>query len=631
MKPEIRNMNIKKIIISFLILVCCCLCASLTAQTPLIDSLEQVLASGKLSNQEKTELLIDLANAHLSVDSSKCRMYCVEALQLAQNHKLKKQEGRAYMAMGNYYLHTSQYYLAHYHYKKAEGIYLKLDDKKLLIIIYNNLNLLFSIINDIENQKYYASKILEIALEQGDHVMELRARSKLFEENDSQQKIDYFLELYQKASSNNTNYIYNIALVCGEIYVQSNLPRKALPFLYQALESTEAGVSSLNSSQIYINLAEAYTLLNKLDSAEYFLKKVRNYPVIYAETGMDIFRIRYMIDSTKGNYLNALENFKKFHRYSDSINKNMRTVEIARIRNWHELEQKDFENELLHQEYQKQRKLTSILAIALVMIVVLLALAVFFYRKINEKNSELNEKNREITEKNSEMEELNNVKDKLFSVVAHDLRTPIASLTSVLKMTRKNVLDTETQAQLLKDVAKQVDNVCGLLDNLLRWAKRQMRGQVFSPVYFNVQDEINTIIDGLQQLADSKKVALNNRVENKEVYSDRDMFSAVVRNLVTNAIKYTSAEGSVTIDSELSDNMLVISIKDTGTGMSQEVQDNLFKLSETKSQRGTSNESGTGLGLVLCADFVKANGGKIWFNSVQGEGSTFFFSVAVKS
>ena len=158
-----------------------------------------------------------------------------------------------------------------------------------------------------------------------------------------------------------------------------------------------------------------------------------------------------------------------------------------------------------------------------------------------------------------------------------------------------------------------------------------MQGQVVSPVYFDVQNEIHAAIDSLQEIAAAKMVSLKNRAGNQEIFSDRDMFAVTLRNLMTNALKYTSAGGKVIIDSELSDDMLIISVKDTGTGIPQEVQDKLFNLSETKSQRGTDNESGTGLGLVLCADFVKANGGHIWFTSVQNEGSTFFFSIPVKN
>jgi len=263
------------------------------------------------------------------------------------------------------------------------------------------------------------------------------------------------------------------------------------------------------------------------------------------------------------------------------------------------------------QVYAEARKTVGLLAI----IFVLLVVSVYFYMKTVEKNREL--------------KKLHHVKDKLFSVVAHDLRGPIGALASLLKLASLKTMDVEKQLQILKDITKRVDDVYGLLDNLLRWAKNQMQGMVKSPVYFDHQNEIQTVMDALQEMAATKMITLNNRAITQEIYADRDMFSVVVRNLTTNALKYTSSGGEVSIDSKLSDNMLIISVKDTGTGMPKEVQEKLFKLSETKSQRGTDNESGTGLGLVLCAEFVKVNGGHIWFHSVQGEGSTFFFSVPI--
>ena len=255
--------------------------------------------------------------------------------------------------------------------------------------------------------------------------------------------------------------------------------------------------------------------------------------------------------------------------------------------------------------------------IPLVVIFVLLVLSGYFYRKTIEKKHEL--------------EELHTVKDKIFSIVAHDLRSPMGTLASLLKVSNLSSLDPQSLDLIFKDISTRVDDVYGLLDNLLRWAKNQMKGIVFSPVNFDIQNEISPIIDVLQNMATSKKIILKNNTKNQEVFADRDMFSVVVRNLITNALKYTSADGEVTLNSELSENMLVVSVKDTGSGMSEEIQKNLFKMTETKSQRGTNNESGTGLGLVLCAEFVKANGGKIWFTSKEGEGSTFFFSVPVKS
>lgn len=283
-------------------------------------------------------------------------------------------------------------------------------------------------------------------------------------------------------------------------------------------------------------------------------------------------------------------------------------------------------NDIFHQQEKKQisRLIWSLAAISFLFIVVIIFFLLFF-----RQNRKLSRTSRDLLQANNELEELHIVKNKFFSIVAHDLRSPVSSLVSVLELSNNELLDPKMQSKLLKDVTKRVNDVYGLLDNLLHWSKSQMQGMAPKPVFFDVQKESSAVTDTLHEIITFKGISLINNVEQQQVYADHDMFSVVIRNLVTNAIKYTGKGGSITLESELSDNMLNISVKDTGTGMSPEVQNKLFKLSETKSQSGTLNEKGTGLGLILCADFVKANGGKIWFNSKKGEGSTFFFSVPV--
>jgi signal transduction histidine kinase len=395
-----------------------------------------------------------------------------------------------------------------------------------------------------------------------------------------------------------------------------NCPIDALHYLHRVRKYIEKGKTGTTSG-LFAELAEVYIMLHRIDSAEYYMKKALESPVLDNGTKLTLHRTRSLLDANNSDYSGALESYKKFHHLSDSLTKAGKSAEIARMRNWHELEQKDHENEILLQEHQKQQKLIRILTGALLMIIVLLALSVFLYRKTAEKNLEL--------------KNLNTVKDKLFSVVAHDLRSPMGALMSMLNLANGDTLDVKTQAQLLKDISARVDDTYGLLDNLLHWSKSQMQGMVTMPVCFDAQDGSRAVTDNLQSIAAHKNIVLNNCIEKQQIYADRDMFAVVVRNIAMNAIKYTPEVGEITLASKLIDNRLIISVRDNGTGMTQEVQDKLFKLSETRSQRGTNNESGTGLGLVLCADFVKINGGNIWFTSVQGEGSTFSFSVPAKS
>ena len=237
----------------------------------------------------------------------------------------------------------------------------------------------------------------------------------------------------------------------------------------------------------------------------------------------------------------------------------------------------------------------------------------------------------EIREQMRQSEEMHKAKDKVFSVVSHDLRGSIANLISILRLIIECEEDTEIKTVLLKDATAQLEMNFEMLDNLLRWAKSQMHCIVAIPSLFDIQEKSRIVTDSLQNMAVNKQIKLINRIEKQQVDVDLDMFNVILRNLTTNALKYTSTTGEVILTSELKKKKLVISVKDTGTGMSSEVQEKLFKLSESNSKLGTHNEKGTGLGLVLCADFVKTIGGEIWFTTEHGKGSTFHFSIPVTS
>ena len=226
-------------------------------------------------------------------------------------------------------------------------------------------------------------------------------------------------------------------------------------------------------------------------------------------------------------------------------------------------------------------------------------------------------------------EALHRAKDKIFSVVSHDIRGTIANLLSVLRIIIESDESNDIKTELLKDATEQLEKNFEMVDNLLRWAKTQMQGIVAISSFFDIQEESLAVTDRLQKMAINKQISLVNLIAKQNVFIDLDMFNVILRNLTYNALKYTSSGGSVTLTSEVEDKMIVIAVKDTGTGMSPEVIKNIFKTSKISSVIGTNDEMGTGLGLILSAEFVKNIGGKIWFTSELGKGSTFYFSIPI--
>lgn len=237
----------------------------------------------------------------------------------------------------------------------------------------------------------------------------------------------------------------------------------------------------------------------------------------------------------------------------------------------------------------------------------------------------------------SKMEELQRTiagRDKLYSVIAHDLRSPMGSIKMVLNMLILNLPSEKIGAEMyeLLTMANQTtEDVFSLLDNLLKWTKSQI-GKL-NVVYQDVDlvEVTDGVIEIFSMVASLKKIRIREmKPEKMMVNADIDMLKTVVRNLLSNAIKFSKENSEVLVKMEEVDGMAVVSVQDYGCGISEEGQKKLLHTDTHFSTFGTNNEEGSGLGLLLCKDFVVKNGGKLWFTSKEGEGSIFSFSIPVK-
>lgn len=238
----------------------------------------------------------------------------------------------------------------------------------------------------------------------------------------------------------------------------------------------------------------------------------------------------------------------------------------------------------------------------------------------------------DITEiKNNELKliELNATKDKFFSIIAHDLRNPFNSIVGFSEHLIELIKEKDYgQVENVADIIRQSSNsAMDLLKNLMEWAQSQSGRMEYKPEYFEINTIVSEVLLLMKGYAEQKSIIINEKLSvGIRVFADKAMLSTVLRNLISNAIKFTQPNGQVTVTSVMGQNELTISVIDTGVGISKERIDKLFKISEGYSTQGTQKETGTGLGLILCKEFIEKNNGKIWAES-RGDGSTFNISL----
>ena len=249
-------------------------------------------------------------------------------------------------------------------------------------------------------------------------------------------------------------------------------------------------------------------------------------------------------------------------------------------------------------------------------------------KQLQKALKELELSNTMINDQTIELQKLNDSKNKLFSIIAHDLKSPynvILGFSEILK--EKSINDPEyyEYAKNLYDTA--IDNY-SLLENLLEWSRTQMDHIQYKPSVFPLNDVIYKTLNLLGVSAEKKNIAIKNEVSNSlSLFADRTLVSIIVRNIITNAIKFTRSGGSIIIGAEIKKREAEVFIKDNGIGMPEETLKDLFKIEYIQSRKGTSAEAGTGLGLILCKEFIEMHNGEIRAESKEKVGTTFYFTL----
>ena len=323
------------------------------------------------------------------------------------------------------------------------------------------------------------------------------------------------------------------------------------------------------------------------------------------------------------DYKNALQYGNNYYYYRDSIANAAITLKMQQLQTDNDQQKKQNQADVLEKNRAlKQRHMIWNVAVVWFVLSGIGLLAIFLLlsrsKRLEKQSSEI------IARQAVKLDELNKFKDKLFSVLSHDLHGPLSSLSATLSMLDDQLITPHEFTELKPVVARQLSSLTLLLDNLLKWAKNSMIGGEPRQERVSIHRIAEQNINLLRYVADKKQITIQNNIPKETIAKgDPGQLDIVIRNLISNAVKFTNISGTITLTAIKYAHTIEISVHDTGVGMTTEQMDKLFRALPNISTSGTGGEKGIGLGLLLCYEFVKANHGNISVSSVEGKGSTF--------
>lgn len=550
-------------------------------------------------------------------------------LEVAVKYGLNEQSGYSYLNLANLYVYQELSALASDNLKKAEIIARDLALKPMLAYVYMYHGRIFSLDGKLDSALISYRESLSLRQE----------LNQLAEQATCYKYIGdiYFLQGDFKTADSN----YNLSL---------------------------EKVDKQNDKDLYANLLIKKSLIllnqNDLSGASSLAGEALKtaYEIGANMTIKDALMVLGKLSLLKNDFKTASELQQKVIQYNDTLFSKQLSEKIFLLEYQLERQQRNAKIDLLNKDNAiKELRIRKIrvISIALTSLVLLLA-AVFIVllsllkqrrkheellelqnREITKQSEDIEQQNRKLTDANEKLEaseaELKRIvqtKDKLFSIIAHDLRNPFTALTGLTEFLRENAntFNPEEMNVYVTIINESSHKLLQLIENLLQWA----RSQTGTLKLVNTEVVLSNLADDVMKIystqAEAKGISLINEIPgNIKVYTDQEILATIIRNLISNGIKYTRNGGSVNCSASSENGKLVLKISDTGIGMSSQILEKLFTIENTFSTEGTSNEGGTGLGLVICKEFIETLGGTISVESTIGTGTTVFVTLPASS
>lgn len=592
---------------------------------------------------EKKEILIliEKGDSLLHSNSKEALRYYHIALE---KHGNSNDSLAAYMInrMGTSYYILGEYHQALDWYYRAFHINERIENQKGIAVGLNNVGVALTANGDDEKAIKRHLQSLEICYELNDSLNIARNYYNMGVSYSSLNQLAMAQEYFENARlrAEQLSFHYLVIQIYNQLGIVSHKLKNYEESIAYHLKVIRDPIAEIEweKSNAYSGLAACYYELGAFQKS-----------IAFADSGMviaqranvkfDIYELSLCLAKAHAadhNFSKAYSYMTRYNSLHDSIWNEEKEKEINNLQLHHseDLRTELEKNNLAQLELLKQKNY--LLLAATILLVIIISLFVIIYRSNTFKtltNRKLRNLNAEIKTKNIDLNDLNQSRDKLISIIAHDLKSPFNSLLGFSRILERDFdkLTKTQQKKYIRIVHVGLENTYVLLDNLLIWSNRQGGHISFKPQVENLFLLSKQTVDAINISAESKLITIKTEIPyDIDVEIDKGMFKTIIRNLLTNAVKFTPEKGEIllTVNFENEDKHFVeIKVKDNGTGIPEDIQNKLFVIGGTTSTRGTANEQGTGLGLNICYDFVKMHGGNIWVESEVGKGSTFSFTL----